>query len=457
MISRDSDPDSIKSDSDDASMRDLPNESDKESDGESDDESMSSLVNSSQFSDNSESSEDRREIEGQEAGQWVYNEDARMKDYVIEDSDDPRDSDDSGSDNRDYADDDSSEADYESSNDGEIDLPGDPLQLIIQPGPERLTSAQVQNQGEDKAEEGTPTLPAGVKSFAELQKDSFPSNSFELAQSYEEGRWHMLGLEEMKQELEEKLEEARKKQEDLKSEITGCRDRFCQMVNDGGISMKLWDAYQDFCESMEPEFGSTRGWSITCESDHRGSYVEYDPTFALLKEHSELPWSEHNFRCEPTIDPTKSTYDSPAREVVEFWPVENIVSGIEIASTWGDLYPVLYDQATEAARNGSEAAMGMLIALPDQHASFKGGWLFEYFPTNELAPTRWTATDTGYYRYTSVEVLGDGYTPINPPHSRRWTYRSAHNIAAPEDPATKRQRIMQSLKTTTVAVQPAKV
>jgi hypothetical protein len=38
----------------------------------------------------------------------------------------------------------------------------------------------------------------------------------------------------------------------------------------------------------------------------------------------------------------------------------------------------LYALANAAVRAGSEAAMEMLIALPDMNSSMNGGWLFDY-------------------------------------------------------------------------------
>jgi hypothetical protein len=59
----------------------------------------------------------------------------------------------------------------------------------------------------------------------------------------------------------------------------------------------------------------------------------------------------------------------------------------------------LYELAEDAARNGSESAMEILIKLPDRRSPCKVGWLFDYESNSE------------------EENL-----------SCRWAFRSAHNI-----------------------------
>ncbi|EHL02168.1 hypothetical protein GLAREA_08432 [Glarea lozoyensis ATCC 20868] len=40
-----------------------------------------------------------------------------------------------------------------------------------------------------------------------------------------------------------------------------------------GLSLELFDAYKEFCESLHPEFGLRDGFSIQCNSKHNNSYV----------------------------------------------------------------------------------------------------------------------------------------------------------------------------------------
>lgn len=68
-----------------------------------------------------------------------------------------------------------------------------------------------------------------------------------------------------------------------------------------------------------------------------------------------------------------------------------------------------------AARNDSQAAYDMLLALPDMNRSLSGGWLFDY----KFEPT-----------------LRD-----DPIISRRWVFRSAHLIDGNNTRETKESRV----------------
>jgi len=65
----------------------------------------------------------------------------------------------------------------------------------------------------------------------------------------------------------------------------------------------------------------------------------------------------------------------------------------------------LYKLAIEAASNGSHVAMEMLIRLPGMDSTFNGGWLFDY----------------------EYESLLKSESIV----SKRWRFRSAHNIDFP--------------------------
>ncbi|KAI3320146.1 hypothetical protein HD806DRAFT_538707 [Xylariaceae sp. AK1471] len=308
---------------------------------------------------------------------------------------------------------------------------------------ERMDSGPLNTNAVDKATEDPVAGkgsqrddPVTKESFTTLQQDPYPAKAFLLNQSYEQVQWHILELEEIKRTVERQLVDAAERQESLGKDLDAKHQDFCRKRETLGISEELWGEYLAFCESMEPEFGSTSGWSITCDADHSGSYVKYDPEFTLFKEHSEMPYKQYNFRCEPSIDTYSNWRGTSQLYVVEFWPVAHPGTDIEDASTWGDLYPALYDLAAKAARDGSEAAMDMLIALPDQHASFKGGWLFEYSIADPLKSKDPGILERDYgFKWTQ-----------NPVQSRRWTYRSAHKVDAPVDETTKRERLQLGLR-----------
>lgn len=116
---------------------------------------------------------------------------------------------------------------------------------------------------------------------------------------------------------------------------------------------------------------------------------------------------------------------------------EPALSLFECTNKRCDIQPTLYDLAARAARDGSEAAVDMLVALPDHEASFKGGWLFEYSTADPPTCAK------------AVSVSDAGFTwgrPQNSVRSRRWTYRSAHKVENPEDAGVKRERIQLMLK-----------
>lgn len=77
--------------------------------------------------------------------------------------------------------------------------------------------------------------------------------------------------------------------------------------------------------------------------------------------------------------------------------------------------------ANDAVREeNSEAAMEMLVRLPDMNAMLGGGWLFDYQPEPTLAS--------------------------HPIESMRWRFRSAHKIDSPVSTQGKRLRLQLMLQ-----------
>lgn len=108
---------------------------------------------------------------------------------------------------------------------------------------------------------------------------------------------------------------------------------------DAGISQQLFDAYEEFCTSLEPEFGQRGGFSITCFGQQKKikKYTRYDPQYELFKQNVEMPYAYCNFRCEPSSVPSLTEEDTE-EDIVEFWPIPSPEprSGREL--TWGDQY-----------------------------------------------------------------------------------------------------------------------
>ncbi|KAI0396034.1 hypothetical protein F5Y17DRAFT_456356 [Xylariaceae sp. FL0594] len=208
----------------------------------------------------------------------------------------------------------------------------------------------------------------------------FLARTLALNQSYERAQWRLLELEEMKRAVEREIAGAEEARDNLSVILAEEGAKFAREREELDISTELWDEYTAFCESMEPEPGSVTGRSIECAENHNDSYVR----------------------------------------------------------------PRLYELAVGAVRDGSEAAMELLIALPDQHASFKGGWLFEYSTADPLK------SKIDNYRETDDGVIWAN----NLVQSRRWHYHSAHKVEVPVDAATKRTRLVLALRPETVTYIP---
>lgn len=125
----------------------------------------------------------------------------------------------------------------------------------------------------DTANQGNNAV-AVKESFAKLQENSFSSDTLLLDQSCERAQWRILELEEIKRTVERELAEAIYEQESLQKQRVAKYQGFRRKTESAGISEELWDEYQAFCESLEPESGSTDGFSITCDEKHSGSYVK---------------------------------------------------------------------------------------------------------------------------------------------------------------------------------------
>ncbi|KAL3424179.1 hypothetical protein PVAG01_03459 [Phlyctema vagabunda] len=239
-----------------------------------------------------------------------------------------------------------------------------------------------------------------------------------LQQKAESSRWRLLELEEIQRHLEERLSDARLDVELTERERQEAEEQMSASLEHSGISQELYDAYSAFCESLSPEFGQREGVSATCYADHKNSYVGYDPEFNLFKACVEMPYDQYNFRCEAGLCPwNKRDY------IVEFWPLAPLEPLLGAESTWGGHYPELYELAIAAVRAGSEAAMEMLVALPDMKSSYAGGWLFEYQFEEALS--------------------GD------PIVGKRWRFGSAHKIDSPCTVEEKRERLKLILKSRT--------
>lgn len=146
-----------------------------------------------------------------------------------------------------------------------------------------------------------------------------------------------------KRRLEVLLKEAEQRFRKTHTRLEDSEKAFQVLQDQNGISEELWEEYEAFCESLEPEFGSRGGWSISCWTDHANSYVKYDPDLRLLSQFAEMPLQNCNFRCEAyTLVPkAKHRPDGNPLEkeyVVEFWPIASPELRTGTEKTWGDQY-----------------------------------------------------------------------------------------------------------------------
>ncbi|TVY81086.1 hypothetical protein LSUE1_G003165 [Lachnellula suecica] len=284
-----------------------------------------------------------------------------------------------------------------------------------EPALSEMETAYANDQGSSdtavpRSLEATPPLSVSFSQLDEQRHRTLRHPLGTLQSKSDRYRWSLLELEEQKKRIEDEILRTQKSLTEAEQQEQQAQEDFTSSLEASGISQELYDAYEAFCESLNPEFGQRGGFSVTCNTPPQGtchSYVEYDPEFALFKEYVDIPYESCNFRCEAG----RIGED----HFVEFWPIKapEPLTGSE--ATWEEQYPELYYLAASAARKGSQAAMQMLTNLPDMKSSFEGGWLFDYQFEEALRTER---------------IL-----------SRRWTFRSAHRINLPVTEKEKRQRV----------------
>ncbi|KAH9986983.1 hypothetical protein F4779DRAFT_291034 [Xylariaceae sp. FL0662B] len=229
--------------------------------------------------------------------------------------------------------------------------------------------------------------------------------------------WNVLGLKIVTKQYHEEIADLERRRDFTEKKLQKRAREFCNLRKAHGIPDKLWNAYEDFCDSLKPKAGGHEGWIVTCD-DHQGSYVGYDPDLEFFRRKIKGPYTNRNYRCHPGTVVFRDWCDSWSEyqhHEVELFQTEPIRPAIGTKGTWGEKYPVLYMEAAKAAYQGFEAAMQMLIALPDHDAELKGGWLFEY----------------------EFEDSRKGH-PVPP---CRWGYRTAHKIDIPTTVEEKRARL----------------
>lgn len=167
--------------------------------------------------------------------------------------------------------------------------------------------------------------------------------SFDIGCTLADEEEEVRHLKAEKRRIEVLLKEAEQRCRETHTRLENSEKAFQILQDQNGISAELWEEYEAFCESLEPEFGSRDGWSITCWTNHHNSYVLYDPDLRLLSQFAEMPLQSCNFRCEAYTLVVNSKYwsnsECPEEEyVVEFWPIASPEPRNGPETTWEDLY-----------------------------------------------------------------------------------------------------------------------
>ncbi|KAI0967459.1 hypothetical protein F4678DRAFT_445531 [Xylaria arbuscula] len=172
-----------------------------------------------------------------------------------------------------------------------------------------------------------------------------------------------------------------------------------------GISEELWHEYEAFCKTLQPN-GYRERQSFEWNESYNDSYIKYDPDWEGFDLHQQKNW-----RCECVTAYTKG--GTPIGYQVEYC---GLLSKLD--ETWEERFPQLYDYALRDSRQGSVAALEMLIALPDGESECEKGWLFE---------SRFKESRSSH-----------------PDPSQRWGLRASYDFIDPVMNQNKRSRLIET-------------
>lgn len=152
-------------------------------------------------------------------------------------------------------------------------------------------------------------------------------------------------LHESSQRIQLEIIEAQKELQQTNSIIARGESEIQKDFRYSGVSEGLFRHYNEFCESLQPEYGLREGFSITCESDHYGSYLRYDPELNLFRGCVEKAFRTCNFRSEASLErnvtpatPYSSAAQCDMLNVVCFWPIRSPEPRTGVEKTWGEQY-----------------------------------------------------------------------------------------------------------------------
>ena len=166
------------------------------------------------------------------------------------------------------------------------------------------------------------------KSLDELQKAVIGQKRLEEVRDHR--LWQLAELQEALRHIQSQIPQAEEDIQTAEASLIARQTDSIANIVASGISTELFQAYEDFCEDLHPEYGLRDGFSILCDQAHFGSYYGYDPVFQIFKDNVETDYETCNFRCEAKLERNEN--------IIEFWPIQcpEPRTGSEI--TWGQQY-----------------------------------------------------------------------------------------------------------------------
>ncbi|KAI8626287.1 hypothetical protein F5Y19DRAFT_226169 [Xylariaceae sp. FL1651] len=211
-------------------------------------------------------------------------------------------------------------------------------------------------------------------SFLSLQQSADLNRMYPLTQALIVYESQISELALKRKAIGGELEAIRKRQRATEAQVTENEQVMRAKREACGISEELWHEYQKFCEALEAEdYGERK--SFEYHEEFNDTYINYDPELELFLSVVTRGSYEvdRNWRCD-----CRAIYSSGGAPIgfeVGYCTLKPIRGK---RRTWAEQFPELYRLASLAAREGSTAALDMLIALPEACDPSRKGCLFEF-------------------------------------------------------------------------------
>ncbi|GAW17264.1 hypothetical protein ANO14919_067190 [Xylariales sp. No.14919] len=214
--------------------------------------------------------------------------------------------------------------------------------------------------------------------------------------------------------IESKLDALRKRRKDAKENLRVAEKAFKTGRTEAKISDELWSLYEKFCAAafLKPDPNEeVLVLDNIPREEFKDMFINYDPEFADARRMGLFGMGGH-WRCDRIT--THSPSGRPFKYTSEFKKLKYTTRSLK---RWDERFPKLYASAIEAAKNGSTAALEMLVALPDADDSGASGKLFEFAYVEPLDP--------------------------NLKQEGRWEFRACHDLYRPMKSEERRESIIQ--------------